>query len=56
MGTVLYWVCLPYATFGIVTKGDVVVRAAPIAKWARGRDIVVVLDYFRRKGAQIQSL
>lgn len=45
------WVSLPYATFGILASGGRVIDAAPIARWAIGKDESYVADYYRRKGA-----
>jgi len=50
------WISLPYATFGIAVCGGVVVEAAPIARWALGRDERGVAGYFRRRGAKIVAL
>jgi hypothetical protein len=51
-----YWISLPYATFGISEKYGRVWHAAPIAMWAANKPIQNVLDYYRRKGAQIVRL
>jgi hypothetical protein len=50
------WVSLPYATFGIVTSNGRVTDAAPIARWAVGKDEREVAAYFRRKGAQFRDV
>lgn len=50
------WVSLPYATFGIAVHAGRIVDAAPIARWAIGRDETAVADYFRRKGARFVRL
>lgn len=42
---------LPWATFGLRVEAGVVVEAAPIARWAVGRDERRVANYYRRKGA-----
>jgi hypothetical protein len=49
----LYWVRLPYATFGLVVADGRIQRAPPIARWAIGKDADTVLTYERRKGATI---
>jgi hypothetical protein len=46
-------VVLPYATFGLISEDERITITAPIAKWARGKPLVTVLDYYRRKGARI---
>lgn len=51
---VLWWIHLPYATFGIESQGSRVVRAAPIAGWSVGRDIEDVKAFYRGKGADIR--
>lgn len=48
------WVSLPYATFGVAVQAGTVVAAAPIARWAIGKDESYVAAYFRRKGAVFQ--
>lgn len=45
------WVSLPHATFAIGTHDGLVVSAAPIARWAIGKDEREVANYFRRRGA-----
>lgn len=42
---------LPYACFGLGVADGVVVWAAPIARWAVGRDEWRVANYYRSKGA-----
>ena len=49
----LYWVRLPYATFGLVVADGRIQRAPPSARWAIGKDADTVLTYERRKGATI---
>lgn len=50
------WVSLSHATFGIGIRDGVVADAAPIARWAVGKDERQVADYYRRKGAQFVPL
>lgn len=45
----LYWVSLPYATFGIISKDGWVIDAAPIAKWAIGKTMNEVWKYYTYK-------
>lgn len=52
----LYSINLPYAYFAIVVENDIVVKAAPIAKWALGKKIENVLDYYENKGAEITKV
>lgn len=51
-----WYVSLPYATFALVLRADVVTRAAPIAGWAIGKDEARVLEWYRRKGATIERI
>jgi hypothetical protein len=50
------WVSLPQYTCAVVVAGGRVVDAAPIARWAIGRDERFVADWFRRRGAKITPL
>jgi hypothetical protein len=53
----LYYIDIKYACFGIKAKNDIVVEAPPIAKWAIGKDIDFVLEYYKfRKKAKITAL
>ncbi len=51
----LYHIRYGTATFGIVTQryGNIVIFAAPIANWTKGKNIVNVLRYYAKKGAKI---
>jgi hypothetical protein len=49
-----YWISLPYATFGVAVENGKVVRTAPIASWARGKEWLLVESWYRRKGAVIR--
>lgn len=50
-----YYISLNYATFAIESKDGVIVRTAPIAKWAKGKKEYYVIDYYRKKGANIEK-
>jgi hypothetical protein len=50
------WVSLPHATFGLAVANGRVVDAAPIARWAIGKDESRVAAYFKRRGAQFRAL
>lgn len=54
----LYRISLGTAVFGIVTQryGDIVIAAAPIANWTKGKKVVNVLRYYANKGAEITLL
>jgi hypothetical protein len=51
-----YWISLKFATFVISATNDVITIAAPIANWTIGKNVHVVLDYFRKKGATIEVM
>jgi hypothetical protein len=50
-----FWISLPYATFGVGVTDGRVSSAAPIAKWALGKD-ASTLSFYRRKGADIVEI
>lgn len=50
------WVSLPYATFGIRALDDVIVEAAPIARWMVGKPGSVVRAWILGKGGSYQAL
>jgi hypothetical protein len=52
----MWWVSLPYATFGLVVRNAVVWAAPPIASWAVGRSEYEVYAYYQRKGADLRWL
>jgi hypothetical protein len=51
-----FWVSLSFATFGLAVddKGKVA-QAAPIARWALGKDAVKVLGYYIGREAIIRE-
>jgi len=49
-------VSLPYATFALCVRDGRVVDAAPIAKWAIGKDEREVAAYYRKRGAKFEDL
>jgi hypothetical protein len=51
-----YWVDLPYACYGIRVEDAVVVEAAPIAGWMRGKSENYVIGWLHQKGATIMEL
>jgi hypothetical protein len=50
-----FYVSLPYATFGVGVTDGRVSSAAPIARWALGKE-AGVLAFYRRKGADIVEI
>jgi len=52
--TTLYRIVLPYAVYGIVTnKDNIIIDAAPIAKWSIGKDINYFLNWVDGKGGHV---
>ncbi len=47
---------LPHATFALAVTEGRVTDAAPIARWAIGKDESYVASYFRRRGAQFRAI
>lgn len=52
----LHRIELSYAVFGIETRGDVVMKAAPIARWMRGKTLERVEKWVRDRGGSIQPV
>lgn len=50
------WVTTRNASFGVVVRDGVIIEAAPIARWAVGKDERLVADRFRRQGAVFERL
>ena len=50
------WVSLPHATFALVVTDGTVTDAAPIARWAVGKDEGSVARHFRQRGAQFRAI
>lgn len=48
-GEVLFSINAPHFNCGIIVSDGVVIRAAPILKWAVGKRWSEVQDYFNRK-------
>ena len=53
---ILYWVKLPYATFGVVVRMGMVVSSAPIAKWAVGKNYQVFAQWVVKKGGSLRKV
>lgn len=51
-----YWISSKGATFGLSAEAGIVVEVAPIAEWARGKDLAVVLAHFRQQGRKVVAL
>lgn len=52
----LYWISLSYATFGIISRGNKIIKAAPIAGWTVHKTLDYVLRYYQNKGAEIRKV
>lgn len=52
----VYWINVQYGCFCIESRGGIVVEAADIAKWTKGKNIDFVLDYFKKKKAEIKEI
>jgi hypothetical protein len=52
----MIYISLKYATFMIIIKNEIVVDCPPIAKWTLGKDINIVINYYKRKGAYIEKI
>lgn len=45
---------MPHACFGLIVENEMVIAAAPIAKWTTGQHYTKALDYYHKKGAEIK--
>lgn len=45
-----------FAVFAIVARGNRIIDAALIARWAVGKRLDHVLAYYRRNGAKVERL
>lgn len=48
---IVWWISSPRCTFSIVEENGMVTEVAPISKWALGKPIDTVLNWWRSKGA-----
>ena len=49
----LYRISFFYATYGIITKDNVVIGAAPIGKWMIGKNIEDIKAWVKKKNGLI---
>jgi len=49
----LLQITAPHFCAGLVVQKGIVIEAAPILRWAKGKRWVEVQDYFNRKGWEI---
>ena len=55
--THFYRIVLPYAVFGIETdEQDIIIKTAPIAKWALGKGIKRYLDWVISKSGTMTEV
>lgn len=52
----LYWISLPYATFGIIVEENVVIKTAPIGKWMMGKSIYNIKYWVLKKKGIIKKI
>jgi hypothetical protein len=52
----LFWCNVPFACFGFETFDDVVVQAAPIAKWMIGQTLRQIRPWCVRKRAKVREV
>lgn len=52
-GGALRQVFAPHFTAGIVVRDERVIDAAPVMRWAIGKELETVLSYARRKGWRV---
>jgi hypothetical protein len=51
----MWWISLPWATFGLIgERGGNIVEAPPIARWSVGKKASYVIRYYQDKGARIR--
>jgi hypothetical protein len=51
-----FYISLPYATFGVVSCNGKIVSAAPIARWVVGKTEAYVLEYYRKRKADVVEI
>lgn len=53
---VVYRVKLSYACYGVITLCDLVIEAAPIAKWAVGKHLKVLVSWVNMRGGTVERI
>lgn len=51
-----YWISLKYATFGICTQNDLVIKTAPIGRWMLSKHISYIRKWVSSKYGIIKEL
>ena len=51
-----YQITLEYACAGIIVKGNIVRRTAPIFKWMVGKDIQTIQEWVNKKHGVIKEV
>lgn len=49
----LYAIDIGYAYFGIITRGDVIIKTTPIAKWMIGKKLSYIEKWVKTKNGNI---
>jgi hypothetical protein len=49
-------VTLPYACYGVIVRAGLIVKIAPIAKWAIGRALEFFVQWVQRKGGIVEEV
>ena len=51
-----FWISLSYATFGIETENNIVIRTALIVKWMVGKTLKEIKPWLLKKKATVKEL
>lgn len=51
-----FWIDIGYATFGIISENGIVVDAAPIAAWMKGKPLQALKPFLKGKGAKVEEI
>lgn len=52
----LFWISLPYATFGIISLDGIVIAAAPIAQWMVSKTLTDIKPWLLSKKAKVVEI
>jgi hypothetical protein len=52
----LWQITLPYVCYGIVSKDEVIVEAAPIARWVEGKPLEDFARWVASKGGSLEQV
>ena len=51
-----FYIDIHYATFGICSKDDIVIKTAPIAKWMLGEKLTDIKPFLLKKKAKVVEI